>query len=73
VVLAVGPDPAIDALPGYTEHASDVGGGATVVELEDGEGPPEEAGIPGLGELTAEPPPLPRSQFEPAHELLLNQ
>jgi hypothetical protein len=65
--LNVSPDPVIDALSGHSEHASDVGGGATVVELQDGEGTPEEAGIPGLRELTTEAPPLPGSQFESAH------
>lgn len=73
VVLEVSPNPFIDALPGYSEHASDVGGGATVVELQDGEGTPEEAGVPSLRELTPEAPPLPGSQFESAHELLLDQ
>lgn len=72
-VLKVSPDPVIDALPGYSEHASDVSGGATVVELQDSEGTPEEAGIPGLRELATEALPLPGSQFESAHGLLLDQ
>jgi hypothetical protein len=71
--LAVSPDPVIDALSGHSEHASDVGSRATVVELQDGEGPSEEAGIPGLRELTTEAPALPGSQFESAHGLLLNR
>src|SRR5512135_64529 len=60
----------IDTLSGDSEHAGDVGGRATMVELQDGEGPPEEAGIPGLSELTPEAPPLPGSQVESAHGLL---
>jgi hypothetical protein len=73
VVLSVSLDPVVDALPGYSEHAGDVGGGATVVELQDGKRAPKEAGIPGLGELTAEAPPLPGSQLEPAHGFLLHR
>jgi len=61
VVLDVSPDPVIDALTAHSEHSSDVGGGATVVELPDGECAPEEAGIPGLRELTTEASPLPGS------------
>jgi hypothetical protein len=72
-VLEVSPDPVIDALSGHSEHASDVDGGATVVELQDGEGTPVEAGIPGLRELTTEAPPLPGSEFESAHGLLLDR
>lgn len=71
--LEVSPDPVVDALSSHPEHASDVGGGATVVELQDGQGPPEEAGISGLRELTPQSPPLPGSQFESAHGLLLNR
>jgi hypothetical protein len=70
---AVRADPVIDALSGHSEHAGDVSSGATVVELQDGEGPPVEAGIVGLRELTTEPPPLPGSQFESAHGLLLGR
>ena len=40
-----------------------------MVELQDGEGPPVQAGIPGLRELTPEAPPLPGSQVESAHGL----
>jgi hypothetical protein len=71
--LEVSPDPVIDALSGHSEHASDVGGGATPVEFQDGEGTPEEAGIPRLRALTTEVPPLPGSQFESAHGLLLGR
>jgi hypothetical protein len=73
VALEVSPDPVVDALSGHPEHAGDVGGGAPVVELQDGEGTPKEAGIPGLRELTAEPLPLPGGQFEPAHGPLLDR
>jgi hypothetical protein len=72
-VLDVSPDPVIDTLSGHSEHASDVGGGATPVEFQDGEGTPEEAGIPRLRALTTEVPPLPGSQFESAHGLLLGR
>lgn len=40
MALGVGPDPVVDALPGHPEHPSDVGGGAPVVELQDGQGAP---------------------------------
>jgi hypothetical protein len=73
VVLRVSLDPVVDTLPCYAEHPGDVGGGATMVELQDGEGPPVEAGIVGLCELTTEAPPLPGSQFESAHRLLLGR
>jgi hypothetical protein len=70
VVLRISFDPIVDTLAGYTEHAGDVGGGATMVELQDGESPPKQASIAGLGELPAEAPPLPGSQVEPAHGFL---
>jgi hypothetical protein len=73
VALEVSPDPVIDGLSSHSEHASDVGGGATVVELQDGEGTPEEVGIPGLRELTPEALPLPGRPFESAHGLLLDR
>jgi hypothetical protein len=72
-VLDVSPDPVIDTLSGHSEHASDVGGGATVVELQDGECTPVEAGISGLRELTTEAPPLPGSELESAHGPLLDR
>jgi hypothetical protein len=72
MVLGVSLDPVVDTLTGDSEHAGDVGGGATVVELQDGKSPPEQAGIPGLRELTPQAPPLPGSQVEPAHGLLLH-
>lgn len=71
--FAVRPDPVIDALPGHAEHAGDVGSGATVVELQDGEGPPKQAGAVGLRELTTETSPLPGRQFESAHGHLLGR
>jgi hypothetical protein len=72
VVLRVSLDPVVDTLPCYTEHPGDVGSGATMVEFQDGEGPPEQASIPGLRELLPEAPPLPGSQIEPAHGFLLH-
>jgi hypothetical protein len=71
--LEVSPDPVIDTLSGDSEHAGDVDGGAAMVELQDGEGAPEEAGIPGLRELTSEAPPLPGRQVESAHGLRLQR
>jgi len=71
VVLGVSLDPIVDTLPGYSEHAGKVGGAATVVELQDRQSTPEKTGVLGFRELTSEAPPLPRSQVEPAHELLL--
>jgi hypothetical protein len=65
-------DPEVDALAGDTEHAGDVGGGAAAVVLEDSEGTAEEAGVHGLLELATEALPLPGSQVQPAHGLLLH-
>jgi hypothetical protein len=73
VVLSVNRDPVVDALPGGSEHASDVGSGATMVELQDGKCTPKQTGIPGRRELTPEAPPLPGGQVEPAHGLLLHR
>jgi hypothetical protein len=73
VVLGVSLDPVVNTLPGYSEHAGNVCGGATIVELQDGEGPPKQAGIVGLRELTPKAPPLPGSQVEAAHELSLHR
>jgi hypothetical protein len=72
VIQGISFDPVVNALSGYSEHAGDVSNGATVVVLQDGEGPPIQAGIPRLRKLTPKPPPLPRSQVEPAHGLLLH-
>jgi hypothetical protein len=71
VVLGVDLDPGVDRLAGDAEHAGDIGGGAAMVELQDSQGLAEQAGIPGLWELTPEAPPLPGSQIEPAHGFLL--
>jgi hypothetical protein len=71
VVLRVSLDPVVDTLPSRAEHASDIDGAAAMVELQNGKGPPEDAGIPGLRELAPEPPPLPGGQVEPAHGFLL--
>jgi hypothetical protein len=73
VVLRVSLDPVVDPLPSHPEHASDIGGAAAMVELQNGEGPPEGARIPGLRELAPEPPPLPGGQVEPAHGFLLDR
>ncbi len=73
MVLGVRLDPVVDTLTGNSEHAGDVGGGASVVELQDGKGPPKQAGIPGFRELTPKALPLPGSQVEPAHGLFLHR
>ena len=67
VVPGIGLDPVVDSLPGYAEHAGDVGGGATVVELQDSERPAKHADIPCLGELMPQSLPLPGRQVESAH------
>jgi hypothetical protein len=64
-------DPVVDALPGDAEHPGDVSGGPAKVELQDRQGPPVQAGIGGVRELTAEALALPSRQVEPAHALLL--
>jgi hypothetical protein len=61
VVEGVEVDPVVDALAGDAEHAGDVGGGAAVVKLQDGEGAPEESRVAGLGQLLPEALPLPGS------------
>lgn len=71
VVLGVPLDPIVDRLPCDAEHTSNVGGRATMVELQNREGLPEQSGIARLCQLTPEPPPLPGSEVEPAHGFLL--
>jgi hypothetical protein len=71
MILGVDFDPGIDRLPGDAEHPGDVGGGATMVELQDSEGLAVQAGIPGLCELSSETSPLPGSQVQPAHGCFL--
>jgi hypothetical protein len=69
----VGPDPVVNALPGHPEHTGDVGRRAPLVELQDGQGAPQEAGIQGHLQLTPETASLPGGQVEPAHALLLDR
>jgi hypothetical protein len=71
MTLGVGLDPVVDALPAHPEHAGDVSGGAPLVEFQDGQGAPQEAGIQGLLELTTQAVTLPGGQVEAAHALLL--
>jgi hypothetical protein len=71
MVLGIRLDPVVNRLPGHAQHAGDLGGGATLVELQDSQGLAIEAGIPSLRQLTPEAPPLPGSQVEPAHGFLL--
>jgi hypothetical protein len=72
VVLSVNLNPFVDTLPRHPKHAGNIGGAPTVVELQDGQGPTKQADILGLRELTPKAPPLPGSQVEPAHGLLLH-
>lgn len=69
--LGVNLDPVVHALAGHTEHACDVGRAAAVVELQNCQGAPEEAGIMRFRELTPQAPPLPRGQVKPAHGWIL--
>jgi hypothetical protein len=71
--LGVQVDPVVDALAGHAEHPGDGGGRASLVELQDGEGAPQDASIQGFNELAAKPLPLPRSQLQLAHTLLLGR
>jgi hypothetical protein len=64
-------DPVVNALPGHPEHARHLRGGPSLVELQDGQRAPQDAGIQGLHELTPQAPSLPPSQIEFAHRLLL--
>jgi hypothetical protein len=73
MVLEIRLDPVVDTLPGDAEHTGEVGGGAPRVELQDGQGAPEEAGIQGLRELTPETLSLPRGEVQPAHVFLLDR
>lgn len=73
VILGVGLDPVVDTLTRYPEHPGDVGGRATVVELQDGEGASIQAHIPRIRELTSKALPLPPGQVEMTHGLLLHR
>lgn len=70
MALGIGPDPVVDALPGHAEHPRDVGRGAPLVELQDGQGAPQEAGVQGFLQLPPEAAALPGGQVESAHALL---
>jgi hypothetical protein len=52
VILGVSLDPVVNTLAGYSEHAGDIGGGATIIEFQDREGPPKQPDIVSLRELT---------------------
>lgn len=69
--LGVDLDPVVHALARHTEHTCDVGG-AAVVELQDGQGASEKAGIPRVRELAPQALSLPRGQVKPAHGLVLH-
>lgn len=47
----IGSNPVGDALASYAEHIGDVGGGATAVKLQDGQGAAIQSGVGGLGQL----------------------
>jgi len=71
VGLGVALDPVVDALAGHAEHAGQLGGRAAPVELQHGQGAPQDAGVQGFGQLTPEAAALPRCQVQSAHALLL--
>lgn len=66
-----GRGPVVDALPGDTEHVGDLGGGATAVEFQHGQGPPVGASVSRLIELLTELTSVPGLELEPAHLGLL--
>ena len=70
--LLVSLHPVVNTLPGHAEHTGEVGGRAALVVLQDGQGAPKEASVASLRELTPQAPPLPESQVELAHGLLLH-
>jgi hypothetical protein len=72
MALAVRLDPVVDALAGHPEHAGELGSGPPAVELQDGQSAPIEAGVRSLCELALQTTPVPGSQVEPAHALLLD-
>jgi len=73
MALGVGRDPVVDTLPRHPEHPGDLGGGSPLVELQDGEGAPQEAGVQGVLQLAPQASPLPGGQVESAHVLLLHR
>jgi hypothetical protein len=64
-------DPVVNALSGHAEQACNLRGGPPLVELQDGQGAPQDASVQGLHTLTPQTLALPRSQVEFAHRLLL--
>ena len=60
--LGVVLDPVVDALAGDAEHAGQLGRRAALVELQDGQGAPQDAGVQGFGQLATETASLPRGQ-----------
>jgi hypothetical protein len=73
MALAVRLDPVVDALAGHPEHAGELGSGPPAVELQDGQSAPIEAGVQSPCELALQTTPVPGSQVEPAHALLLDR
>jgi hypothetical protein len=72
MALGVGPDPVVDTLPRHTEHTGDVSGGAALIELQNGQGTPQQAGVQGFLELAPQAASLPGGEIESAHVLLLD-
>lgn len=73
MALGVGPNPVVDTLPCHPEHTGDVGGGTPLVELQDGQSAPQEAGVQGLLQLAPQAMSLPGGQVKSAHALLLHR
>jgi hypothetical protein len=67
VAVAVGFDPVVHALPGDAEKARNLCDRPPGVELQDGERPPQEAGVERLGPLAPEALALRRGQVKAAH------
>ncbi len=67
VAVAVGLDPVVDALPGDAEEVRNLYDRPPGVELQDGERPPQEAGVERLSQLASEAAALPRGQMKAAH------
>jgi hypothetical protein len=71
--VCVGFDPVVNRLPSHAQHPSNVGDRSAIVKLQDSQRAPKQANIPGSRELLPEAVPLPRSQVEQAHALLLHR
>ena len=70
---AVGLDPVVDALPGDAEEVGNLRHRPPGVEFQDGERPPQEAGVERLGQLAPEALALRRGQLKAAHARSLDR